>query len=311
MFKHTLSALALASFLFGCAQPELAPVASAPELDESGARATEGSPEALGMLAFLNDAGTTYELLDNEVGLDRRAAESIIAHRNGPDGELGWLQDRLFETVAEVDDCYYVGTTALNLIEQWALDHDWVALNDDDVLGIWDGVSFTVAEAEATLELANTAGAGFMDDDLGLDSRAVNSIVDARPIASVKDLSELYYVGKSALTSLKGAAAGQPDCAVEGWETLYIYDEGDGAWRAQLPAEFVAVVDEVVQNDGWCGEATGEAWFVKATVDRFNCEDKGYTIELGQHMLEYPEVVWYIEFEVDSEYDFFHSTCEV
>ena len=292
-----------------CSEP--APSSDLDGVDEQGVRVQEGTPEALGMLDFLNDASTTFELLDDQVGLDRRAAESIIAHRDGPDGVLGWLSDDLFDDIAEVDARYYVGSTALDKIETWAVDHDWVAMGPDDVLGSWDGVAFTVAEAEATVQLANTGGRNYLDDDLGLDSRAVDSIFDARPIASVAELSELYYVGGSALNALKDASVGTPDCAVEGWDILYIYDEGDDAWRSQLPAEYVAVVDEVVQNNTWCGDATGEAWFVKATVDLFNCVEKGYTIELGQGMLEYPEISWYIEFEVDENFNWFLSTCEV
>ncbi len=309
--NRTLFTALVCSLTMGCAPSTVSSDAADAPLEELGARIVEGSPEALGVIAFLNDANTTFALLDDQVGLDRRAAESIIAHRNGPDGELGWLQDNLFESIADVDDCYYVGNNALNKLHHWALDHNWVALDPNDELGVFDGVAFTVAQAEATVELANTAGPNYLDDNLGLDSRAVNSIVAARPIASVQHLSELYYVGKSALTTLKEASEGTPACDVEGWETLYIYDEGDGAWRSQLPAEYVAVVDEVVTKNNWCDEGNGSPWFVKATVDRFNCEDKGYTIELGQDMVEYPGVTWYIEFEVDQSFDWFISACEV
>ena len=70
-------------------------------------------------------------------------------------------------------------------------------------------------------------------------------------------------------------------------------------------------MDEVVDNDQWCDEGYEQPWFVKATVDRFNCEEKGYTIELRQYMFDYPQASWYIEFEVDGEFDWFLSTCEV
>ena len=276
-----------------------------------GARVLDGSPEALGMLAFLNHADTTFDLLDHDVGLDRRAAESIIAHRNGPDGVLGYLHDDLFDTIEEVDDRYYVGETALRRIEMWAIEHDWVALQDTDILGSWDGVEFTVAEAESTLELANTSGHDYLDDDLALDVRAVNSIFAARPIDTVQELSGLYYVGKTALTALKEASTGTPDCTIAGWDTQYIYDAGDEAWRTQLPIEYVEIVDEVLDSETWCGEASGRPWFVKASIDRFNCDDRGYTIELGQYMIGAPEVSWYIEFEVTQDFEWDHSTCEV
>ena len=63
-------------------------------------------------------------------------------------------------------------------------------------------VSFTVAEAEAVVELSNTADPNTLDDKIGLDSRAAHSIVDARPVSTVQEISGLYYVGASALTKL-------------------------------------------------------------------------------------------------------------
>jgi hypothetical protein len=296
----------LVALTMACAEPVALDWDGTPGL---AARVAEGTPEAVGMIAFLNDASTTEALLDDDVRLDRRAARSLIAHRNGPDGVLGTADDDLFDTVREADDCYYVGGSALARIEAYALEHGWVPLGPDDHLGTWDRVDFTVGEAEATVALANSADRDTLDDDLALDSRAVDSILAARPVLSVAHLASLYYVGRSALTKLRDAAV--PVCETPGWETLYIYDEGDGAWRLELAEGFVAVVDEVVTHDDWCGEATGEPWFVKATVDLFDCEIRGYTIELGQYMLEYPEVVWYIEFEVTEAFDWFHSTCEV
>ncbi|MFK7927448.1 MAG: hypothetical protein AB8H79_04630 [Myxococcota bacterium] len=287
------------------------PFAGATEDGGSTAKMEDGSPEALGVIAFLNDADTTYEMLDTTVGLDRRAAESIIAHRNGPDGTLGWLKDSLFTSIDEVDDCYYVGGTALGLLEDWAIDNGWVALDDDDVLGTFDGVEFTLGQAKSTVLLANTAGKTYLDDDLGLDARAVKSIVAARPIANVEDLAELYYVGKSALTTLKEDADSGKACDTKGWDIEYVYDNGDGAWRDELPASLVDIIDDTLDEDEWCGPATDSPWFVKATVDLFDCEAKGYTIELGQYMLEYPSVSWYIEFEVDADFDWKLGTCEV
>ena len=75
-----------------------------------------------------------------------------------------------------------------------------------DYLGTWDGVDFTVNEADTTVGFVNSASEEQLDVDLGLNVRAVNSILDAGEIASVAELAELYYVGKSALRTLKSAA---------------------------------------------------------------------------------------------------------
>jgi hypothetical protein len=63
--------------------------------------AEEGSPEAVGILAFVNDPKTSVDLLDRAtsnggVGLDRRAAEGIV-------------EDRPFATLAELDLVPFVG----------------------------------------------------------------------------------------------------------------------------------------------------------------------------------------------------------
>jgi hypothetical protein len=279
--------------------------------DDLGARIVEGSPEALGMLDLVNHESTTEATLDDDVGLDRRAARSIIAHRNGPDRVFGTADDDLFDSITELDDQYYVGRSALADLSDWAFDHNWVATNPNDVLGTWDGVTFTLGEATATVELANTAGPNYLDHDLGLDSRAVKSIKEARTIQTVEQMAGLYYVGKSALTKLKNAAGTSAGCDIEGWDTEYIYADDSGEWRSKVPAELSELIDDVVQRDDWCGEAFGEAWFVKATVDRFNCEQKGYTVELGQLMDQNHGVSWYIEFEVDAEFSYNYAVCEV
>jgi hypothetical protein len=278
---------------------------------DSAGRAIDGTPEAMGMLAFLNDESTTYDLLDIDVGLDRRAARSITDWRNGIDRTFGTVDDRPFKSIDTVDNRYYVGPSALGKIEAWAFDHGWVPTEGDDLLGIWDGVSFTVDEAVAVVALANTAGWSYLDDDLALDARAVDSIVAARPLSSIHELAELYYVGAGALTALKDDAVGPESCDTPGWDIAYVYAGETEAWRSELPSELVAVIDDTLMRDDWCDEGVGQPWFVKATVDRFNCDAKGYTIELGQPMAAYAGVTWYIEFEVDDAFNWFLSTCEV
>lgn len=42
----------------------------------------DGTPEAVGVLRFLNDASTTLGVLDDDVPLPSNAAANVIAHRN-------------------------------------------------------------------------------------------------------------------------------------------------------------------------------------------------------------------------------------
>jgi hypothetical protein len=168
----------------------------------STALVVDGTPEAIGLLWFLNDESTTFEILDDEVPLDRRAARNLIDHRDGPDGVFGTSDDDPFDTIEEIDRISYIGQTALERLVHYACLDGWVP-EGSDLLGIYDGVSFTVAEAGAVITFVNSAGETELDHDLELDRRAVNSILEARPIRSVQQLAGLYYVGKTALIKLK------------------------------------------------------------------------------------------------------------
>ena len=88
--------------------------------------------------------------LDHDVPLNRRAARNLIHHRDGFDAVAGTYDDNLFDHLAEVDAVRWVGTSAMASLVSFAFTQNWVP-TADDVLGTWDGVVFTVAEAEATL----------------------------------------------------------------------------------------------------------------------------------------------------------------
>ena len=199
--------------LAGCASPV--------DLDESsdsidgkadGATAAlEGTREGYGVLRLLNDGGdaeesaTDFVFLDDDVALDRRAASNLIEHRDGPDGVFGTDDDDLYDSIEEVDDVRWVGASALGKLAEFALLNDYVP-GDDQVLGTYDGIDFSFADAERVLELANTAS----DETLraaSVPSRAVASIMDARPIATVAVLAELYWVGPRTLEHLLAAVA--------------------------------------------------------------------------------------------------------
>lgn len=168
----------------------------------------DGTPQAVGLLRFLNDASTTFGVLDIEVALDRRAASSLIGHRDGPDAAWGTGDDDPFDTVAEVAGVPWVGPKSMEKLTAYAAVNGWVPTGDE-LLGVYDEVPFTVREARAVVELANTAEAEVLDEGIGLDRRAVDSILEARPIHAVEQLAGLYYVGKTALELLKRHACGR------------------------------------------------------------------------------------------------------
>jgi hypothetical protein len=192
--------------LFAACTPATDAVSEVDPFDGDTARVDEATPEAFGVLALLNDAGTTEALLDVDAALDARAARSLVHHRNGPDGVFGTSDDNLFDDIAEADAQYYVGASALDKLAAFAATAGLVP-SGDDVVGVWEGTPFTMNEVTWTLEFANTADQVELDDDVGLDSRAAQGIVDARPIATMNDLATAYYVGGSAMADLRDYAS--------------------------------------------------------------------------------------------------------
>ena len=165
-----------------------------------------GSAPEIGLLRFVNDSSTTLEVLDDDAGLRGDTARNIIEHRDG----AGALTDP-FDTIGELDAVSNVGESALQDLLDFAFDNGFVP-RGDDVLGTWDGVTFTVNEARAVVSIVNTASGSELDADVALDGRAVDAILLMRPLGTVLALSELSYVGSSALTKLKEhSGLGVPD----------------------------------------------------------------------------------------------------
>ncbi|MGE3544980.1 MAG: phospholipase D-like domain-containing protein [Kofleriaceae bacterium] len=80
----------------------------------------EGSPEALGVLALVNDPATAVAVLDVDAGLSRRVSNNIVGHRQGPDSSDGTSDDDRFDTLAELDAIPYVGPATLNALLDYA-----------------------------------------------------------------------------------------------------------------------------------------------------------------------------------------------
>jgi hypothetical protein len=200
MARYCFVSMLLAAALIGCAHTRPAAPVAAPF-----GPLVEGSDSAHGLLDFVNDHGHEQELLDRVIGLDSRAAQSITNHRLGPDADLGTEDDAYFLTLAELDDAAFVGPASMEKLAGYAAAQGYMHRHER-VVGSFEGVSFTFVEAERTLALVNDASVRVLDEHVSLDSRAVRSITQARPLRSLEQLSELYYVGPAALARLKGHA---------------------------------------------------------------------------------------------------------
>jgi phosphatidylserine/phosphatidylglycerophosphate/cardiolipin synthase-like enzyme len=87
----------------------------------------EGSPEALGVLALVNDKAMSATGLKSAAGVTIRVANNITKYRNGADGAAGTADDDPFDTLAELDRIPYVGPATLNALLEAARDRGLVA----------------------------------------------------------------------------------------------------------------------------------------------------------------------------------------
>jgi len=244
-----ISALATVA---GCGSAERPAPTGQDEADATEIPLVDGTPDAVGVFALLNDVTTTLEVLDDDARLDRRAAENLMAHRNGEDAEPGTEDDETFDTVADVDDVSWVGPSTLNRLAAFARESGWVP-EGDEVLGTYDEVTFSVNDAEAVLELVNTADEAQLDVEVGLDRRAVDSILEARPLTTVLALSELYYVGASALLKLK-AFASQTNAGAEGSDCAANDDCDAGLSCGGIPYDGSPEIGKCIDNSNIPGE---------------------------------------------------------
>lgn len=167
---------------------------------DEGFDVNAGALEVAGILRFVNSAEATVAVLDDDVGLDVRAAQGIVRHINGRDGRRGTADDDRITTLAELDSITYVGASALNKLSLYVLESSRVP----DLLV--EGVAFSTMEANAVVSLANGATFEELDERAALDARAARAIESARPIASLEQLAALPYVGSSALEKLRDFA---------------------------------------------------------------------------------------------------------
>ena len=242
----------------------LAAACAAPaDFDESGdidgkadgaTSALEGTIEGWGVLRLLNDLeGTTFEFLDDVVALDRRSARNLIEHRNGPDGEPGTDDDDLFDTIAEVDAVRWVGEATLNKLLEFAELNDYVP-GENQVMGEYDGVEFSYSDAELVLGFVNTADTDELRD-ASVPSRAITSIMEARPVHTVAALAELYWVGPATLQHLIDAVAGPA-----GGELCETHEQcGDRPWRCEGRVNGIGICRDNRNRDGFQDDCTVDA----------------------------------------------------
>lgn len=163
---------------------------------------TEAEKDAV--LEVVNTA--SVEELDVDAALDKRAAENIVLHRDGPDALLGTADDDPFDSLGELDAVPHVGPATITRLVAYAQSLGLIEEGEEDL---------TPTQVAAILGVANTASLEALDVDVGLDKRAAENIVlhrigpdglagtgDDDPFETLAELDGVPYVGESALAKL-------------------------------------------------------------------------------------------------------------
>lgn len=197
--------------LFSCGTAPAGGEPTASAVTSQSQALADGTPAATGVLAFLNDRSTTVSVLDNDVPLDVRAAQGLIAWRAGPDGIENTADDRRYVSIAQVDAVPYVGPSTLADLEWYAKGTGRATgLPPDALVGNFDGHDFTVAEARRTLKAANTVSGPDLEVVYGIPALAVQDILAARPLYNMVKLSRLAHVDFTVLQRFKAMTALAP-----------------------------------------------------------------------------------------------------
>ena len=164
----------LAISIFACAEiPEdFQPVEESAQISET-----------LRMMEYLNAPTTSLEHLDSY--LDRRAAENIVAHRNGLDRKWGSSDDDPLETLAELDSIPMVGSSSIEKIREYSA--SYIVPVGEFV----EGLVFTRYQSMAVVWGVNQTSPEELVERIGIRVNAARNLIENAPYQSVKEMAEI------------------------------------------------------------------------------------------------------------------------
>ncbi len=184
----------------------------------------EDTPEALAILALANEADRAT--LDDEVGLDRRAADGIVAARAqaGADGLAG------FQSLAELDAIKFVGRSAFERMAAHVADQDLIGrdLKVSTFNIRWFGLDGDLHGSLGTESRVDTVRAFLEAEMADRDVLVFQEIVDLDLFTTevVPDLDCITYEGFS------GKHQHVMVCTSEGYRLVPAADDDDFALEA-------------------------------------------------------------------------------
>ena len=185
--------------------------AAAPQVDVSTARVIEDDCGDARIVLYLANT-LDQDTLDDEVGLDSRAAANIAAYRLGTDGVAGTADDEVFDDLDELDAVSWVGDAAMLDLRDYGVDE--LGMTGAAVHDVLEG-SF---EAKAMVFLANHLSEDALDVDVSLDSRADANLVADRGagFSTLAELDDVSYVASTAFGKLLDFAVAEGMLAGDG-----------------------------------------------------------------------------------------------
>lgn len=208
--RHVLVSSLFALQLFACA-PAPEDGGSLDEHADSGVVAAKlTATEKACMLGVVNDCSYGASFFDDTLAWDPRSAAAVVTTRAGLDAACGTADDAPFLTVKAVDAMPYVGDAALGRLLLYAAKSGCTAT---DLVAVVEGVTFSAAQAKATLAVANLASQDDLLTAAHLTAKTVAALIAARPFQTAdvsKGLQELGAVptmGTVTLTTLRDFSA--------------------------------------------------------------------------------------------------------
>lgn len=235
--------------------------------------------QELGVLELVNQASRRE--LDDDAGLDARAANNIVDER---------MASGKFTTLVQLDEVSYVGPYAFERLVNYAVDHGYVGscgdgelqdrletCDDHNAVG-GDGCSASCKleggvtvhglvegslEAQAVLRVANTASQTTLDDNVRLDRRAAENIVDDRPFSTLLELDQVAYVGDAAFEQLLGYARANAMLCGDSDVNAMIAGINATRWNSYFTREVRTDVtlEEALDDRSWPGDLTHAGCF--------------------------------------------------
>jgi|GEM_PF-3803756 len=161
------------------------------------------NPELL--LRFVNHWSTTEDVLKYSVNLTLTQSQNIFNYKKGNDGIYGTIDDDNFESIQELDDIPYVGQSAIDALDGYAI-NNWVSSDTESptdyhyALKYLDNKTLRYWKLEKVLNLDNDVVENIYDFRCGPDTE-INTADDTY-FETINRLDSVPEIGTATLEDI-------------------------------------------------------------------------------------------------------------